>query len=227
MFKINLSKLSDFDTQVMTLINLSPGSWQIGTAPRLVCRHEQLGWFHRHWIFGVQPMITTPGSSRVRSLTWRGQILLRRKVREIKRSAVDLNVPESIAPAPMVGASNVPLSAGLSGMAMGGMVGRGGGKSIASAVQAMQQATPSTQQQMQRLLNSHMADAAMFGVDMAARPKPYQVIQMQTDLSQPMVAGHTRKAFLDSGRPPQVVDQAFKGDESAMCAAVDWAMQHM
>ena len=230
MFQINLSKLSDFDTQVITLIELSPGSWRIGSAPTLICHHEQLGWFHRHWIFGVQPLINTPGSTRLRSLTWRGQILLRRKIREIKRSAIDLNVPEAIAPAPTVGRSNVPTS-GTPPLSLGGMV---GGASTASGVRAMQAQQGSLMRQLSQnmgmAVDSHMGDAFRFAAaasGMPAPPKPNQVIQMQTDLSQPMIAGHTRKAYLDSGCPPQVVDQAFKGDESAMCAAVDWAMQHM
>lgn len=35
MFKINLAELSDFDTQVLTLINLSPGSWSLGSHPTM------------------------------------------------------------------------------------------------------------------------------------------------------------------------------------------------
>ena len=217
MFQINLSKLSDFDTQVMTLITLSPGSWQIGTAPRLVCRHEQLGWFHRHWIFGVQPMITTPGSSRVRSLTWRGQILLRRKVREIKRSAVDLNVPESIAPAPTVGASNVPLSAGLSGMAAGGMVGRGSGMSTAAATQAMQAQQSNLMRQMVQTMgpagSNHMAAPAQ----PAPRPAAPRTLM-----------GYTMKDMLDAGCPPEMVAAGFKeSDPEAVGKLIDFAAKHM
>lgn len=201
MFKINLSKLSDFDTQVITLIELSPGSWRIGSAPTLICHHEQLGWFHRHWIFGVQPLINTPGSTRLRSLTWRGQILLRRKIREIKRSAIDLNVPEAIAPVPTDGRSNVPRAGGVAAAL-------GGGSMTAAGMQAMQAQqnafiqraaqqlsqtvdqhvldTLSNKAASQQAMRNDMADALKFqlrGMDMAAPsmptpPKPYQVIQM-------------------------------------------------
>lgn len=201
MFKINLSKLSDFDTQVITLIELSPGSWMLGTAPGLVCYHKGLGWFHRHWIFGVQPMIQTPGSNRTRSLTWRGQVLLRRKLREIRHSAIDLNTPDTLAPVPTVGRSNVPRAGGVAAALGGGSMSAAGMQAmqaqhnafIQRAAQQLSQTvdqhvldTLSNKAASQQAMRDDMADALKFqlhGMDMAAPsmptpPKPYQVIQM-------------------------------------------------
>ena len=100
MFKIDMDKLSPFDTQVITLITLAPDQWALGTAPTLVCHHKELGWFRRHWIFGVQPGTPSGATNRLRRLSWRGQILLRREIRKIKRSAINLEAPETTAPPP-------------------------------------------------------------------------------------------------------------------------------
>jgi hypothetical protein len=196
MFQINPAKLSDFDTQVMTLITLSPGSWRLG-AGKLVCHHKELGWFHRHWFFGVQPMIITPGCNRQRALTWRGQILLRRKVREILHSAVDLNAPSEVAPEPL---DTNPFTdsmwngLGSPNVAGGFSTGAGG------ALQALQQQS-----------NHHMqAMQAQMGVSpaMLRRPRPFETIPMPLPPPNPSLdtfAGWSRQAYLDSGCPPSVV----------------------
>lgn len=94
MFKINLQKLTPFDTQVIALITIAPDKWILGSAPRLVAYHIDFGWFRSSWPFiwwGAQPR-DRDNSNKQRRLSWRGQILFRLKVREILRSAVNPDV---------------------------------------------------------------------------------------------------------------------------------------
>lgn len=231
MFQINLAKLSDYDTQVLTLINLSPDSWVLGMHPTLVCYHEGLGWFHRHWIFGVQPYINSEqgGYNRLRRLTWRGQLLLRRKVREIKRSAVDLNLPEVFTPAP--GGTAVPTSPPAAGASPLSAIGTSTGLAQAQAHRA------AAMRDMMQAMNNHAGDALTYGLSAmnamgamdAKALKPQQMIHMHPPSQQEVeaFAGHTRKELLDAGCPPDLVSKAFKGNDTAVDMLVDWSRDHM
>lgn len=99
MFPINLQKLSDFDTQILTLINLAPDKWSLGAAPHYVCHHMDFGWFGTS-MFGLGAQATQINTNAMRRLTWRGQILLRRKVKEIRQSAVNADTKPSFIPPP-------------------------------------------------------------------------------------------------------------------------------
>lgn len=94
MFQINLSKLTPFDTQVATLANLAPDKWVLGCAPNYVCHHEDFRWFCSS-LFGLGAQATQVNTNQSRRLSWRGQILLRRKVREIWHSAASAKFAEA------------------------------------------------------------------------------------------------------------------------------------
>lgn len=224
MFRINEEKLSDFDTQVLTLMNLSPSKWLLGSAPRLLCYHEDFGWFHRHWIFGVQPLIDGIASTRVREFTWRGQILIRRRLREMRRMAIDHSVPAQVKATTEPAPPTFPPITGAATPAAQRNMGMARSAHAAAAVQAQQNLHAARIQQLadqvHRQLNNDMLDAMRYQAVAMPTPQP-------PTMSSATLNGYGMQELVNKGADPSIVSAAFKGDRGAQDVLLKWADQHM
>ena len=93
LFQINEAKLTPFDLQVLNMLDLAPGEWSLD-GDRMY--HGGFGMYGPSLFGAGLQLQNLRGTANYRELSWRGQLLLKRRHRAITRTAMDVSAKSGL-----------------------------------------------------------------------------------------------------------------------------------